>query len=79
MSDTTQITVFPLAGWTLATLPKQAVLVDLQLIPLEGSAAGQRRSLPVGMSAEQAEQLAEDLRQAAAATRMGPAPSPVRS
>jgi hypothetical protein len=75
-----QITVFPLAGWNLATLPQQWVLLDLALLPSEDALrTGERRSLPVGMTADAAIELAEALKRAAAAARMGQAPTTTRS
>ncbi|WP_199085444.1 hypothetical protein [Bosea sp. ASV33] len=73
------ITVFPLAGWNLATLPGKNVLLDLQLVPSEAALHTERRSLPVGMTADAADELAEALRRAAQAARMGQAPNTSRS
>ncbi|MHB8884207.1 MAG: hypothetical protein ACYC5H_03780 [Methylovirgula sp.] len=83
MSDTnnvaegeTEVTLFPLLGYSTHTLPGELVMLTLE-IPVDADAPeGPRQLLRIGLRAGGARQLAESLLRAAAAAEMGQAPSP---
>ena len=79
MSDEAELTLFPLLGFATHTLPKDLLMLTVEIPVDSEKPEGERQYLRLALRAIGARKLAESLIRAADATEMGQAPTQTKS